>query len=142
MMMLRLSTWLWLAVVGAVGYGMFQVKYEVMQVEDELGRVNRAIDADRDQLRVLNAEWSFVNQPARLDQLRQRFLANLRPITRLELGSLDQVPFRAGEGPAPGAPSAAAPQAPANAMQPNASAPRIPTPTHGAQLVSAKPGVP
>jgi len=139
MMMLRLSTWLWLAVVGAVGYGMFQVKYEVMQVEDELGRVNRAIDTDRDQLRVLNAEWAFVNQPARLDQLRQRFLTNLRPITRLELGSLDQVPFRPGEGqsPAPGA----APQPPASAVLPNASE-RAATPTHGAQLVSAKPGVP
>ncbi|HTZ81117.1 MAG TPA: hypothetical protein VMC10_24610 [Stellaceae bacterium] len=133
MMMLRLSTWLWLAVVGAVGYGMFQMKYEVMQVEDQLGRVNRAIDADRDQLRVLNAEWSFLNQPARLDQLRQRFLASLRPITRLELGSLDQVPFRAGEGPAqPGtpAPSAAQPAGAASAQ-----------PSHEAQLASAKPGV-
>ncbi len=136
MMMLRLSTWLWLAVVGAVGYGMFQVKYEVMQLEDELGRVNRGIDADRDQLRVLNAEWSFLNQPARLDQLRQRFLA-LKPITRTELGSLDQVPFRTvtdPNAPAPGTPGA-------GAAQPNALAPRPTPPTHGAQLVSAKPGV-
>ncbi len=133
MMMLRLSTWLWLAVVGAVGYGMFQVKYQVMQLEDELGRVNRGIDADRDQLRVLNAEWSYLNQPARLDQLSQRFL-KLRPITRIELGSLDQVPFRAG---APGAP-----QAPAGPVQPSASAPSPSPPVHGTQLVSAKPGVP
>lgn len=138
MMMLRLSTWLWLAVVGAVGYGMFQVKYEVMLLEDELGRVNRGIDADRDQLRVLNAEWSFLNQPARLDQLRQRFLA-LKPITRTELGSLDQVPFRAAGDQ--GAPGPGAPTAPSGAAQPNALAPRPTPPTHGAQLVSAKPGV-
>jgi hypothetical protein len=138
MMMLRLSTWLWLAVVGAVGYGMFQVKYEVMLLEDELGRVNRGIDADRDQLRVLNAEWSFLNQPARLDQLRQRFLA-LKPITRTELGSLDQVPFRAATDQ--GAPAPGAPTAPAGAAPPNALAPRPTPPTHGAQLVSVKPGV-
>jgi hypothetical protein len=93
---LRPSTLLWLAVISAVGYGMFQVKYRVVQLEDELARVNRSIDADRDELRVLGAEWSYLNQPQRLDQLRQRYLT-LVPIQRAQQGTLDQVPFRPGE---------------------------------------------
>ena len=93
---LRPSTLLWLAIITAVGYGMFQEKYRVMQLEDQLARVNHAIDADRDELRVLGAEWSFLNQPKRLDQLRQRYLT-LVPVQRAQLGTLDQVPFRPGE---------------------------------------------
>ena len=110
---LRPSTLLWLAVIAAVGYGMFQVKYRVMQLEDQLARVNRSIDADRDALRVLGAEWSYLNQPQRLDQLRQRYLT-LVPIQRRQLGSLDQVPFHPGEQGV--APEAAAPRPPASAV--------------------------
>jgi hypothetical protein len=126
MSMFRLSTWLWLAVVGVVGYGMFQVKYEVMQLEDELVRVNRSVDADRDQLRVLDAEWSFLTQPARLDQLRQRFLS-LNPVTRAELGSLEQIPFRPVADNTAAAPSLAAADAKPPARLPG-----------GAALVSIK----
>lgn len=131
--MMRLSTWLWLGLVALVGYIMFQVKYEVGQLEDALVRVNRSIDADRDALRVLSAEWSYLNQPARLEQLRQRYLT-LTPIGRAQLGSLDQVPFRAAE---PGAPPPAAP-----ASRPESPVPQAPrAPAVGRpQFVSATAG--
>jgi hypothetical protein len=134
MNVLRLSTWLYLALIAAVGWGMFQVKYQVAQLDDELSRVNRSIDADRDKIRVLGAEWSYLTQLPRLDQLRQRYLT-LAPITRAQLGSLDQVPFRAGETAAPVA--AAAPAVgvvPAPPHRPTVALPG------GADLVSAKPG--
>ena len=133
MSMFRLATWSWLAVVGLAGFATYEVKYQVAQVDDELGRVNRAIDADRDQLRVLSAEWSYLTQPARLDQLRQRHLT-LLPVTRAQLGSLDQIPFRSGEAGGPAVASAApaiVPSSPAHA----------PVPLPGAaNLVSVKPG--
>jgi cell division protein FtsL len=97
--MIRLSTALWVVVVIAVGYGMFQVKYEVMQLEEQLARVNRSITEDREAIRVLNAEWSFLTQPSRLDQLAKRHLA-LGPIGTSRLGRLDALPERPGEGPA------------------------------------------
>ena len=133
MSMLRLATWGWLAVVGIAGFATYEVKYQVAQVDDELGRVNRSIDADRDQLRVLSAEWSYLTQPARLDQLRQRHLT-LVPVTRAQLGSLDQIPFRAAEAGDP-------------AVASSAPSPAAPVPAHppvrllgGADLVSVKPG--
>ena len=131
MSMFRLATWGWLTVVGIAGFATYEVKYQVAQVDDELGRVNRSIDADRDQLRVLNAEWSYLTQPARLDQLRQRHLT-LVPVGRAQLGSLDQIPFRAGEvgGPAV-ASSAPMPAAPSHPPV------RLPG---GTNLVSDKPG--
>jgi hypothetical protein len=124
---LRPSTLLWLAVIAAVGYGMFQVKYQVTALEDELARVNRSIDNDRDQLRVLGAEWSYLNQPQRLDQLRQRYLT-LVPIQRAQQGTLDQIPFRPGE-------QGIAPQA----VPPRPSAPPVALPG-GASLASAARG--
>jgi hypothetical protein len=122
MSMLRLATWGWLAAVALAGSGTFEMKYQVAKVDDELGRVNRQIDADRDQLRVLSAEWSYLTQPARLDQLRQRHLA-LVPVTRQQLGSLDQIPFRSG----------------ANAPSAVASAPPSPSAPGRAALASVKP---
>jgi hypothetical protein len=131
MTMFRLATWGWLAAVGLAGFGTFEMKYQVAQVDDELGRVNRLIDADRDQLRVLSAEWSYLTQPARLDQLRRRHLA-LVPVTRVQLGSLDQIPFRSGEAAASaGASAPPTPSAPGPAMV------RLPG---GADLASVKQG--
>ncbi|HLJ19344.1 MAG TPA: hypothetical protein VKU84_04065 [Stellaceae bacterium] len=135
MSMFRLATWGWLSVVGIAGFATYEVKYQVAQVDEELGRVNRSIDSDRDQLRVLSAEWSYLTQPARLDQLRQRHL-NLVPVTRAQLGSLDQIPFRSGETGGP----ALASTAPSTA--PRMPAPRPPVQLPGGpNLVSAKPGV-
>ena len=133
MSVLRLATWGWLAAVGFAGFSTFEMKYQVAQVDDELGRVNRLIDADRDQLRVLSAEWSYLTQPARLDQLRKRHLA-LAPVTRAQLGSLEQVPFRSGE--TAGSPLASAPPSPAPSLPSHAPV-RLPG---GADLASIKPG--
>ncbi len=77
--MIRPSTALWAAAVVVVGYAMFQVKYEVMQQESQLARINRQIADSREAIRVLKAEWSFLTQPARLSALSKRYL-NLVPI--------------------------------------------------------------
>jgi cell division protein FtsL len=104
--MIRLSTIVWALLVAASGYAMFEVKYEVVQLEDELARTNRQIASGQEQIRVLNAEWSFLNQPARLDQLAKRFLT-LAPIGTSQVGRLDTLPWRPPTPPA--AVAAAAP---------------------------------
>lgn len=91
--MIRPSTILWACAVVVVGYAMFQMKYEVMQQEDQLARLNREIATDREAVRVLDAEWSFLSQPARLDELAKRYL-NLVPIGPKQLGSIDAIPLR------------------------------------------------
>jgi hypothetical protein len=116
--MMRLSTLVWALLVGLSGYAMFQMKYEVAQLDDELAHLNRQIVTGRDQMRVLDAEWSFLNQPARLDQLAKRFLT-LGPIGTDQIGHVSQLPRRSPSPPA--AVAAAPPSAPS---QPTA-APRL-----------------
>jgi hypothetical protein len=116
--MIRLGTLLWALLVGVSGYAMFQVKHEVVQLEEELSRVTRAIAADREQIRVLDAEWTFLNQPARLADLAKRHLS-LGPIGPAQVGRIDQLPRRPPLPPV--ATAAAAP--PSASSQPTA-APR------------------
>lgn len=109
--MIRSSTLLWAAVVVALGYVMFQVKYEVMQQESQLATIHRQIAESRELIRVLNAEWSFLTQPARLETLAHRYL-NLVPIGTAQLGSISAIPLRV-PGPAAVPPAPAALPAPA-----------------------------
>jgi len=53
---------------------LFVVKYEVQDLEGELVGYNRTISEDRQALHVLKAEWSYLNQPARLKALSERYL--------------------------------------------------------------------
>jgi len=117
--MMRLSTILWALLVGISGYAMFQVKYQVVQLEDELTRLNRQIGEGQEQIRVLGAEWSFLNQPARLEQLAKRHLS-LGPITTPQIGRLEQLPRRS-----PMPPAAAAAAAPPSASSQLMPAPRL-----------------
>jgi hypothetical protein len=134
--MLRPATWFWLALVAVVGYAMFEVKHQVMQLEDRLARVNHDIDANRAETRVLEAEWSTLNKPERLDQLRKRYLPNLQPLAGNNYGTLDQVPFRNGEQASPPAGSATpnAQPAPSPSQGPSIALPG------GPSLASVKPG--
>jgi hypothetical protein len=94
-MMLRLSTILWTLVVLAAGSAMFQVKYEVGLLEDRLAQLNRDIAASREETRVLDAEWSLLSDPQRLDRLNKTFL-HLMPVAAAQIGGIDRVPLRPG----------------------------------------------
>jgi cell division protein FtsL len=100
--MIRPGTVIWLLLVIAVGYAMFQVKYEVMQQEEMLTRINREITETRDQIRVLDAEWSYLTQPNRLKRLATRYL-DLAPISSTQILALTAVPDRAEAPPTPAA---------------------------------------
>jgi cell division protein FtsL len=100
--MIRTGTAIWLGVVCVVGFTMFKVKYDVQELEEQLGRVSRAIATDQDAIHVLKAEWSFLSQPNRLTDLAKRHL-ELAPIGTVQLGTLEQLqtlPMRPGAAPA------------------------------------------
>jgi hypothetical protein len=121
---------------------MFKVKYEVMDIEDELAKVNRAIVADQDSIHVLKAEWSFLSQPSRLAELSHRYL-ELAPVATKQLGQIENVPLRPGADPA----TVASAAAPAIAMTPAPAFPRtapvLPamTPNGVTKLANAKPRI-
>jgi hypothetical protein len=89
---------LWTLVIATAGYGMFQIKFEVQALESELTSLNAEIRDREEALRVLRAEWSYLNEPERLARLAARYL-ELTPVGASQLVRLTDVPLR----PAPSA---------------------------------------
>jgi hypothetical protein len=89
---------LWTLVVATAGYGMFQIKFEVQALESQLSAINGDIREREESIRVLRAEWSYLNEPDRLATLAARYL-ELAPAGASQLVRFEDLPLR----PAPGA---------------------------------------
>lgn len=61
--MIRASAILWGLLALGVGTGLFVLKVEVQALEDKLTRLNAEIRRDRAAVHVLEAEWSYLNDP-------------------------------------------------------------------------------
>ena len=91
--MTRLRSVFWLLLAGVAGLAvLFQVKYEVQTLEKRMESLNRQIARDEKAVHVLQAEWSYLNEPGRLTELAQRHL-DLTPLTAQQLVSFDDVPM-------------------------------------------------
>ncbi len=109
--MTRLAPVFWLLLVVSAAVATFAVKYRVQALTDQLAQTTKAADAQERELRVLNAEWAYLNRPETLAQMNQRFLS-LEPITTKQLQTaIADIPMRPTPPPAP-APVAPAPAAP------------------------------
>jgi len=91
--MIRLSTFVWLAVLTLIGVGLYQVELGVLAKEAELKQINRQIDADREAMHVLDAEWSYLNDPTRLADLARRY-TDLAPVTPTQIAGFDVLQAR------------------------------------------------
>lgn len=89
--MIQLGTVLWLTFAVTAGVGLFQVKYEVQALEEELTRLHRQILRDQEAIHVLHAEWSYLNEPRRLAELARRHLG-MEPVSADRLSSFDALP--------------------------------------------------
>ncbi len=92
--MIRLSTLFWLILMSATGFAMFAVKYEVQALADQLAQTTRQAGQADHELRVLDAEWAYLNRPEALAQMNQRYLS-LAPIATKQLHtSVADIPMR------------------------------------------------
>jgi cell division protein FtsL len=74
--------------------GLFELKYEVRSLDQQKASLQRQIAGEEEALRVLQAEWSFLNQPDRIQELARRYLALDTPAAS-QIGGIDRIPFRA-----------------------------------------------
>lgn len=73
-MKIRLSTILSLALAVGAGFVLFQTSQNVQQAEGRLHKIQTALAKEQDALRVLEAEWDYLNRPDRLEELARDYL--------------------------------------------------------------------
>ena len=71
---MRRSLLFWTALCTAVVVGLFVIKHRVQSLEEKLTTLNAEIISDQNAIQVLEAEWAYLNQPARLEELSRRLL--------------------------------------------------------------------
>jgi hypothetical protein len=82
--MKRLVPFFWLALVLIAGGTLMQISNQVDMKERELRKLNAQLMAHEDSIRVLKAEWAYLNQPQRLEKLSAKFLT-LQPVQVAQL---------------------------------------------------------
>lgn len=68
------STFLFFLLAVVVGFVLFKVKYQVVEVEQKLAETLRQIEQEKGNIHILNAEWSHLNEPQRLQKLAEKYL--------------------------------------------------------------------
>jgi hypothetical protein len=96
--MIRVSVLVWTIILALLGVGLFQVKYNVQSKERELRDVRRQIEANLTSIHVLEAEWSYLNDPLRLADLARRH-TDLLPTTPNQIGDIATLPPRQVDQP-------------------------------------------
>ncbi|KAB7738905.1 hypothetical protein F2P47_14925 [Parvibaculum sedimenti] len=79
-----------LAVI-VLSVGLYDIKYRAEAADRRAEQIERDIASEQEGIRVLRAEWSYLNQPERLQQLAQRY-TTLEALKAAQIGSFQDVP--------------------------------------------------
>lgn len=100
---MRLGTLLWAAFIVATVVALYQVEQEVRGLEERFATIDRQVIHNREAIHILQAEWSYLNDPRRLGELARRYL-ELAPVIASQLVRFADLPRRlatAGAVPPP-----------------------------------------
>jgi len=89
--MIRRSMVLWVILASLFGAAMFLIKHEVQVREAWLDTLRREILTSQQAIQVLRAEWSYLNQPVRIEALIRRHM-DLRPTDTVQIADIDTLP--------------------------------------------------
>lgn len=126
------SALFWGGLIAAAGFVLFETSYEVQELEEKLGALNRKIMVEQEAIQVLKAEWSFLNDPTRLENLSREHLA-LQPTEARQFVAMSVVPMRPPPSVAPE--EAPAPLPPMVRNQTPGTAPSVATASTGDSAV-------
>ena len=90
-----------LTVIG-LAFWAYRENYETQAAQDRAGELERQIAHARQRLRVLNAEWAYLNRPDRLRELAELNYERLGllPLQPHQFGRVDQVAYPPSEADA------------------------------------------
>jgi cell division protein FtsL len=90
---MRTATIFWLGLAGLLGAGLFHLKYDVQALERHLTGLNAEIVRNQESIHVLEAEWSYLSQPERLQKLAAKRL-DLAAVTPAHIVTFGDLPER------------------------------------------------
>lgn len=88
---------LWVTLTCLVGFGMFVMKNQVQNLENELASINRNIEEDVKTIHILKAEWSHLNNPSRLRTLATKHIS-LNQVKAEQIINYSALPFDYEQG--------------------------------------------
>lgn len=90
---MRKSALLWLFLAAVCGAILFQTSQRVNDGRQKLAEIGANTRKQEESLRVLQAEWSYLNQPERLEKLSQKYLG-LVPLQGRQFAKASDIPAR------------------------------------------------
>ncbi|MDR1488269.1 MAG: hypothetical protein LBI26_00790 [Holosporales bacterium] len=74
-----------------IGVGVSRLKYEVVSLRGKFGVIKAENEKYGDDIKILNAEWSYLNNPERLKQLAKKHLPLMKPLNNSQIISYDRI---------------------------------------------------
>jgi cell division protein FtsL len=90
--MIRVFSIVLVVAVIALSIGLYDIKYRAEAAEKRAAQIERDIASEQEGIRVLRAEWSYLNQPERIQELAKRY-TGLEPMKASQIGSFADVPM-------------------------------------------------
>lgn len=90
---MRLSHVFLLVVIFALGSFVYSTANHYQSTEKQLAKIERAMDREHENIRVLRAEWAYLTSPQRMEKLARDYLA-LQAMNGTQLVALSSVPMR------------------------------------------------
>ncbi|MBE6451034.1 MAG: hypothetical protein E7016_03610 [Alphaproteobacteria bacterium] len=84
---------LWTTLTCVVIFGSFILKNQVHELENELSRINKEIQSDAQNIQVLKAQWSQLNNPKRLRKLASEHIL-LNNVKAEQIINYSALPFK------------------------------------------------
>ena len=72
--MIRPVALVWIGLAAVVAVSLFLVKYKVQDLDEQLAKLEAKKITTQESIHVLEAEWTFLNKPDRLESLANKYL--------------------------------------------------------------------
>ena len=70
---------------------MFHIKFTVQNISRDIVELKNQINIENEYIRVLNAEWAYLNKPQKLKQIVVQYLPNIKPINISQIWLKDKI---------------------------------------------------
>lgn len=91
--MTRIAGILALLLIIAAAVGLYRFKAQAANNAAQIEQLHAEIEAERERISMLRAEWTYLNQPDRIQDLAERHL-DLERMKGAQMGTIDALPMR------------------------------------------------